>query len=163
EGLAACFIYEDEPAKAEPLYRKVAQLDMLKYGPDDVHMGWSMLSLTGVQKKLGNQDLATEFYRKVFWNFRHQNEERILAETNPSPEERDALVKELQRQLYGFTGAYQDRNQGLDYIKSGIPDAALTTPSSRPRNFDNWFEERVGRGEAPGLAFFDPRQKLKAM
>jgi alpha-beta hydrolase superfamily lysophospholipase len=163
EGLAACYSNENEPAKAEPLYRKVAQLDLLKYGPDDVHTGWSLLSLTGVQRQLGNNQLATTIYKKVFWNFRHQNEERILTEIKPTEEDRPALVEELRKQMYGFVGGYNDRNQGLDYIKSGIPDVALAAPYSRPHDFDNWFKERIGRDDAPGLAFFDPRQKLKAL
>lgn len=163
EGLAACFVYANEPAKAEPLYRKVAQLDLLKYGQDGVQLGWSLLSLSGVERTLGNQDFATKLYKKVFWNFRHQNEERILAESKPTTEEQSALTAELRRQLYGFVGGYEDRDVGLDYIKSGIPDSASLSPTTRQHDFDNWFIERIGREEAPGLAFFDPRQKLRAL
>jgi alpha-beta hydrolase superfamily lysophospholipase len=163
EGLAACHIYEKDPRGAQPLYKKVAQFDYLKYGPDDVHLGWSLLSLSSVERTLGNDKLTTDLLRKAFWNFRHQNEERILAETKPMPAEQDGLIEELQRQLYGFAGGYSDRNLALDYITAGIPNSILASPTRRPRNFDNWFKSRVGREVAPGLAFFDPRQKLKAL
>ncbi len=163
EGLAACFVYEKKPSNAEPLYHKVAQLDLLKYGSDDAHLGWSLLSLSVIERSLGRNEIATQLYRKVFWNFRHQNEQRILEEMQPTENERSILVQELRRDLYGFTNGYGDKDQGLDYIKTGLPDEVLASPRRRPHNFDNWFCERIGRQTAPGLAFFDPKQKLKAL
>jgi alpha-beta hydrolase superfamily lysophospholipase len=163
EGLGACYLADKQLAPALAAYKKVAQLDYLKYGGDDTHLAWSFLSIGSVLRQLGDQALAKQLYKKVFWNFRYQNEQRIMQEMNPSPSEKEQLQRELRRQVYGFTDAYEDRNQGLDYIKADIPEDVLANPVSRPRDFDNWFKRRVGRDAAPGLAFFDPRQKLRAL
>ncbi|MBU6452397.1 MAG: alpha/beta fold hydrolase [Cyanobacteria bacterium REEB67] len=162
EGLAGCFVYEKNYSKAETAYQKVAQLDLLKYGPDDTHFAWSLLSLGSVAKDLKNEQLNIELYKKVFWNFRHQNELRIIDEYKDLPDQ-DKLIATLRQHLYGNKGAYNDREVGLSIIKEGIPADAYNKPIVREKTFDNWFKERVGRERAPGLAFFDPTKPLKGI
>jgi acylglycerol lipase len=163
EGLAACEFGDKHLESAHNLYKKVAQLDYLKYGPDGTHLAWSLLSLCNVLHAMGKDDQAHTLYKKVFWNFRHQNEERIISELKMQDVEKDDLIAELRKQLYGFDNGYANREVGLDYIKQGIPDSILSQAQSRPHDFANWFFDRVGRETAPGLAFFDPRTKLKAL
>lgn len=161
EGLAGCYLKMNDLPKAEEIYKKVAQLDYLKYGPDETYLAWSFLSLSTVERQLHKDDLARELFKKVFWNFRYQNEKRILSELDAGGNKE--IVDELRKQLYGYVGGYDNRELGLDYIKQGIPESVRLHPLSRAHIFDNWFKERVGREEAPGLAFFDPKQKLKAL
>ncbi len=162
EGLAGCYFSKKDYLHAEPYYKKVAQLDFLHYGLDDTRYAWSLLSLTAVEQHLGHKDLAALMYKKVFWNFRHQNELRIINENSAEPDQ-EKLIETLRQQLYGTTGAYDDRNLTLDCIKKGIPLTILNNHPKREQIFANWFKERVGREQAPGLAFFDPTKKLKAL
>ena len=163
EGLAACELADNNLQAAEDLYTKVAKLDYLKYGPDSTQFAWSLLSLCNVLGKEGKDDQAHYLYKKVFWNFRHQNEKRIISELHLTNSESDPMVIELRKQLYGLNNGYQNRGHALDFIKQGIPENIIAQPVSREHNFDNWFPERIGRETAPGLAFFDPRTKLRAL
>jgi len=162
EGIGACQIRQKNWQAARTTYLKLAQLDMLKYGPDDTHVAWSLLSLTQVLQNLNESEMAQTIYKKVFWNFRHQNELRIIKEAG---DKADAKFKEnLIRSLYGFKNGYADQSIALDLLKSGIPADVLEKPAlTRPHNFNNWYRERVGREEAPGLAFFDPTVPLKGI
>lgn len=162
EGLAGCYMHKKNFVEAEALYRKVAQLDLLKFGSEDTYLAWSLLSLGVVERLLNNQDLAVTLYKKSFWNFRKQNEIRILNEYKDAPDQ-ESIVANLRKQLYGYAGAYQNKEAGLDFIKSGIPEDVLKNPPLRAKIFDNWFKERVGRERAPGLAFFDPTRELKGL
>jgi alpha-beta hydrolase superfamily lysophospholipase len=163
EGMAACEFNDNNMELAKKLYQTVAELDYLKYGPDDTQLAWSLLSLTNVLEAQNEKELAHTFYKKVFWNFRHQNEERIIAETKMQDDEKEKVIAELRRQLFGPNGGYENRNLGLDYITKDIPQNVAEAPKSRLRDFNNWFVDRIGRDTAPGLAFFDPRTKLKAL
>lgn len=163
EGLAACYLIDKNYEQAERYYKLVAQLDMLKYGPDDTHVAWSLMSLAGVERRLNRPDLAEIFFKKVFWNFRHQNEERILAERKDLPNQEE-IAKTLQHHMYGSVGGYKNQQCGVEQVKAGIPaDVLAAKPIIRAKTFDNWFKERVGREKAPGLAFFDPTQPLKGL
>lgn len=161
EGLAACYVHKNELCEAEKYYKKVAQLDYLKYGPDSTYFAWSLLSLSHCEKSLGNCDVADCLYKKVIWNFRYQNEERISSELIQSGNQN--LVESLRSQLYGYTGGIDRKTCGLFRITEGIPKKALQDHLCRTHDFDNWFKERLGRERAPGLAFFDPSRKLKAL
>ena len=163
EGFAACEFNDKNLPSTEKSYKKVAQLDYLKYGPDCTQLAWSLLSLCNVLEAEHQNDLAHALYKKVFWNFRHQNEERIISEAHLDEANKEAFVKELRSQLYGHNNGYNNRLQGLDYIKQDIPANVLADPQSRPHDFYNWFSDRVGRETAPGLAFYDPTTKLKAL
>ncbi len=163
EGLAACYLIDKNYEQAERYYKQVAQLDMLKYGPDDTHVAWALMSLAGVERRLNKNDLAELFFKKVFWNFRHQNEERILNERKDLPNQEE-VGKALQHHMYGSVGGYKNRQCGVDLVKAGIPaDVLASKPVIRAKTFDNWFKERVGREKAPGLAFFDPTQPLRGL
>jgi alpha-beta hydrolase superfamily lysophospholipase len=163
EGLAACDLIEKNYEKAEHYYKKVAQLDFLKYGPDDVHLAWALMSLTGVERRLNHIELAETLYKKVFWNFRHQNELRILGEHKDDPNQEE-LARTLRHHMYGSIGGYQNQTCGLDFVKDGIPaDVLASEPQVRDKTFHNWFKERVGRERAPGLAFFNPTLPLKGL
>jgi alpha-beta hydrolase superfamily lysophospholipase len=162
EGLAGCYMHEKDYKNAEITYKKVAQLDLLKYGPDDTHFAWSLLSLGSAAKHLNNEQLNSELYKKVFWNFRHQNELRIIEENKDLPEQ-DKMIATLRQHLYGNKGAYNNREVGLTIIKDGIPADVYSKPIVREKTFTNWFKERVGRERAPGLAFFDPTKPLKGI
>jgi alpha-beta hydrolase superfamily lysophospholipase len=163
EGLAGCYLQEKNYQQAEDQYRKVAQLDLLKYGPDDTHLAWSLMSLASCERILGRSELAERLYKKVFWNFRHQNELRIIEEHKTEPDQ-EAFINNLRHHLYGSSGAYGNRESGLDFIKEGIPANVLSVqPSVRPKTFENWFKERVGREKAPGFAYFDPNKPLKGL
>lgn len=163
EGLAACYFIDKNYEQAERYYKEVAQLDMLKYGPDDTHVAWALMSLAGVERRLNKPDLAELFFKKVFWNFRRQNEERILTERKDSPNHEE-LAKTLQHHMYGSVGGFKNQQCGVDLVKAGIPaDVLAAKPIIRAKTFDNWFKERVGREKAPGLAFFDPTQPLKGL
>ncbi|MBS2002992.1 MAG: alpha/beta fold hydrolase [Cyanobacteria bacterium SZAS LIN-5] len=163
EGLAACDLIEKNYQSAEKYYKEVAQLDLLKYGPDDTHLAWALMSLASVERRLNRIELAGTLFKKVFWNFRHQNEERILSEFKDYPNQ-DELVKSLRHHMYGTLGGYNNRNCGLDFVKSGIPSDVLAAPPSvREKTFDNWFKERVGRERAPGFAYFNPTVPLKGL
>ncbi len=163
EGLAACDLAANNLRDTEAFYTKVAKLDYLKYGPDSTELAWSLLSLTNVLRSEEKQELADRLYKKVFWNFRHQNEERIISELQIKNPENNPLVTELRAQLYGLRNGYKNREYGLDFIRESIPENVIAKPVSREHDFNNWFAERVGRETAPGLAFFDPRTKLKAL
>ena len=102
------------------------------------------------------------FIARVFWNFRRQNQLRILAEHKDDADQ-ERLAAHLQLQAYGDTGAYNNREMGLAYVKDGIPASAYDKPFIREKTFANWFKERVGRERAPGLATFDPNVPLKAV
>lgn len=162
EGLGACYFREGQFALARDAYKKVSQLDYLRFGADSTETGWSFLSLSNVLDKLNESELSTAVYRNALWNFRHQNELRILEEADPQPEEKEQLHATLIKQVHGTSG-YQDRSRGLDYIKADIPAEVLANVTSRPHDFDNWFQVRVGRETSPGLAFVDPRKELKAI
>lgn len=162
EGLAGCYMHKKNFVGAEALYKKVAQLDLLKFGPDNTYVAWSLLSLGVTERLLNRHELAATLYKKSFWNFRKQNEIRILNEHKHVPDQ-ETLVAALRKQLYGYAGAYKNREAGLDYIKTGIPEEILAKPVIRAKTFDNWFKERVGRERAPGLAFFDPTKELKGL
>ncbi|HEY9733238.1 MAG TPA: alpha/beta fold hydrolase [Drouetiella sp.] len=163
EGLAACHLLEKKYELAEGYYKNVAQLDLLKYGPDDTHVAWALMSLAGVERKLGKIELADKLYKKVFWNFRHQNELRIIEENKSAPNQEE-MIATLRRHLYGTHGAYNNREIGLDFLKADIPEKVLNAPPNlREKTFDNWFKERIGREKAPGLAFFNPLVPLKGL
>ncbi|CAN5463682.1 hypothetical protein BH10CYA1_BH10CYA1_46740 [soil metagenome] len=163
EGLAACYLIDKNYEQAERYYKEVAQLDMLKYGPDDTHLAWALMSLAGVERRLNKIDLAETMFKKVFWNFRHQNEERILSERRDQPNQEE-MSSTLRHHMYGTVGGYKNQQCGVDFVKTGIPaDVLASRPIIRPKTFDNWFKERVGREKAPGLAFFDPTQPLKGL
>lgn len=163
EGLAACYLIDKNYEQAERYYKQVAQLDMLKYGPDDTHVAWALMSLAGVERRLNKTDLADVFFKKVFWNFRHQNEERILHERKDLPNQEE-IARTLQHHMYGTVGGYKNQQCGVEQVKAGIPaDVLAAKPIIRAKTFDNWFKERVGREKAPGLAFFDPTQPLKGL
>jgi alpha-beta hydrolase superfamily lysophospholipase len=163
EGLAACELLDKNYEKAERYYKQVAQLDLLKYGPDDTHLAWALMSLSGVERRLNHVELANTLFKKVFWNFRHQNELRILGEHKDAPNQEE-LARTLQHHMYGSIGGYKNQTCGLDFVKSGIPADVLTsTPLLREKTFENWFKERVGREKAPGLAFFNPTMPLKGL
>lgn len=162
EGLAACELYNKNLPEAEALYKKVAQLDYLKYGPDAPYMAWSLLTLSELMERTGREELSELLFRKAIWNFRRQNEERIIAEIKPEESMKEAILQELRQQLYGSKG-YEDRHLGMDYIKEDIPPEILAKPLLRKRDITSWFMQRVGREVAPGTAFFDPSRKLKAL
>lgn len=163
EGLAACDLIEKNYQSAEKYYKEVAQLDLLKYGPDDTHLAWALMSLAAVERRLNRIELAGTLFKKVFWNFRHQNEERIIGEFKDYPNQ-DELVKALRHHMYGTVGGYDNRNCGLDFVKSDIPSEVLAAPPLiREKTFDNWFKERVGRERAPGFAYFNPTVPLKGL
>ena len=82
---------------------------------------------------------------------------------NPPESERDKIVSRLREQLYGTSNQYADKNEGLDFIRKDIPEEILVSRVRPTYDFNNWFKERVGRTEAPGLAIFDPRVDLKAV
>ena len=163
EGLAACEYSHKNMQAAKTLYKKAAQLDYLKFGPDGTQLAWSLLSLCNALEALHENDQAHILYKKVFWNFRHQNEERIIEEANLQDADKEALLHELRKQLYGYNNGYENRLQGLDYLKQDIPTNVLKDSQSRLCDFNDWFSDRAGRDTAPGLAFFDPRTKLKAL
>ena len=77
EGLAGCCFAQQQYVEAEPLYKRVAELDYLKYGPDDPHLAWSFLSLASVYNKLNRLSDWDTLRKKMFWNFIKQNEDRI--------------------------------------------------------------------------------------
>lgn len=162
EGLGACYFREGQFALARDAYKKVSQLDYLRFGVDSSETGWSFLSLSNVLDKLNESELSNAVYRNALFNFRHQNELRILEEADPQPEEKEQLHATLIKQVHGISG-YQDRSRGLDYIKADIPAEVLANVTYRPHDFDNWFQVRVGRETSPGLAFVDPRKDLKAI
>ncbi len=163
EGLAACDLIEKNYIEAERNYREVAQLDFLKYGPDDTHLAWALMSLASVERQLNRVELAKTLFKKVFWNFRHQNEERIRGEHKDDPNQ-DDIAQALRHHMYGTVGGYRNQNCGLDFVKDGIPAEVLAAaPVLREKTFDNWFKERVGRERAPGLAFFNPNRPLKGL
>jgi len=162
EGLAACCMRQKDFAKAESHYFKVAKLDLIKYGPDETHLAWSLMSLNAAARALKHDQLATTIFKKMFWNFRHQNELRILSEYKEVSDS-EAFKASLRAQLYGTEGAFGNRELALDLIKDGIPESALANPIVRPKTFDHWFKERIGRDRAPGMAFFDPTKKLKGI
>lgn len=163
EGLGACYLLEKNYPQAEENYKKVAQLDLLKYGPDDTHLAWALMSLAGVERRLDKVDLAEILFKKVFWNFRRQNELRILQEHKEDPDQEE-IAKTLRHHMYGTIGGFKNRECGLDFVKAEIPaDVLASQPIVRPKTFDNWFKERVGRERAPGLAFFNPTKPLKGL
>ncbi len=163
EGLASCYLAEKNFVEASKLYKKVAELDYLKYGPDSTQFGWSILSLTSALRQPDEKELGTTLYKKVFWNFRRQNELRILEELKAKNELTPQLEANLRKQLYGLTNAYDDRDIAVNCLASEIPANILSSPPSRPQNFDNWYKERVGRERAPGLGFFNPHKELKGL
>jgi acylglycerol lipase len=166
EGLAACDYVQKKYTEAEPLYRKVAVLDYLKFGPDEPHLGWSFLFLSDIYWKLGKCDLAEELYKKVFWNFRKQNEERALKklalelQKSGESDRLDSFKPKLEALMYGTTGAINNRMCGVDWLKKQIPENA-TGQACRLRDFNNWFRDRVGREESPGRVILDPRLPLR--
>lgn len=160
EGLGGCYLLANKLDLADAQYKKVAQLDLLKYGPDSSQFAWSLLSLMGAERSLHHKELLADLYKKVFWNFRNQNELRILSEYKEAPNQ-ELLTETLRKHLYG--NGYGNRELGLDFIRTGIPQEALANPLLRPHTFDNWYKERVGRERAPGLGFFDPTKELKAL
>lgn len=162
EGLAACYLGDNKPVEASAAYKKVSQLDLLNSGPDGPHFAWSLLSLSNIEGRLGHSPVADMLFKKVFWNFRKQNEERILGEYKGVMPD-DQLVQLLRPQLYGNTGAFENGKQGLDYIKTDIPADAYAKVAPRQHLFDHWVRERVGRERAPGLAFFNPTKKLRGL
>ncbi len=162
EGLAACCMREKDYAKAETNYFKVAKLDLIKYGPNATQLAWSLMSLNNAARALKHDQLASTIFKKMFWNFRHQNELRILEEYKDVSNS-EIFKASLREQLYGSEGAYGNKDLALDVIKAGIPESALASPTVRPKTFDNWFKERIGRDRAPGMAFFDPTKKLKGI
>lgn len=163
EGLAACAVSKGDWKEAECYYKKVAQLDFLKYGSDSVQLGWALLSLRNAESKLHKDDLEAEIYKKVFWNFRRQNEKRILANYKELPDQ-DRLAEELHKLLYGSNDGFANENKAMAFVKEGIPAEILEGKAqSREHNFDNWYRHRSGRDRAPGLAFFDPTKNLKGI
>ncbi len=163
EGLAACAVSKNDWSEAEKCYKKVAQLDFLQYGSESVQLGWALLSLRTAEEKLQKKSLEAEIYKKVFWNFRRQNEKRIMSELKEFPDQ-TRLTEELRTQLYGFKNGFANENMALSFVKDGIPtDLIGGQVSSREHNFDNWYRHRSGRDRAPGLAFFDPTKKLKGL
>lgn len=161
EGKGACAFSQGQWAEAKKAYLRSAQLDALKYGFDGTQVAWSLLNLTAALLKMNQQSEADKLYKKVFWNFRHQNEERIISEAQEPVD--DEFRQNLIKQLYGQNNAYADRTIAGDLLRNGIPEDVMTYPASRAHDFDNWFKERIGREQAPGLAFFDPRVPLKGL
>ncbi len=163
EGLAACAVSKGDWIEAEKAYKKVAQFDFLKYGSDSTQMAWALLSLRVAESKLHKDALEEELYKKVFWNFRHQNEIRILQENKDYPDQ-EHFRKALRQQMYGYKNGYANENMAMPFVKEGIPPEVLAgSAKSREHTFDNWYRHRTGRDRAPGLGFFDPNQKLKGM
>jgi alpha-beta hydrolase superfamily lysophospholipase len=166
EGLAACDYVQKKYAEAEPFYRKVAVLDYLKFGPDEPHLGWSFLFLSDIYWKLGKHDLAEQLYKKVFWNFRKQNEDRALKkladqlQSSGQAASLDSFKPKLEALMFGTTGATNNRECGIDWLKKQIPENA-TGQACRLRDFNNWFRDRAGREEAPGRVILDPRLPLR--
>jgi alpha-beta hydrolase superfamily lysophospholipase len=166
EGLAACDYVQKKYVEAEPLYRKVAVLDFLKFGPDEPHLGWSFLFLSDIYWKLGKHDLAEELYKKVFWNFRKQNEDRALKklavelQKSGESDQLNSFKPKLETLMYGTTGAIKNQNCGIDWLKKQIPEDA-TGQACRLRDFNNWFRDRSGREESPGRVILDPRMPLR--
>jgi alpha-beta hydrolase superfamily lysophospholipase/Flp pilus assembly protein TadD len=161
EGLGACCVQNKNFELAKIYYTKLAQLDLLKYGPDCTHLAWSLLNLSSAVDSLGQKDQAIDLYKKVFWNFRHQNEERIIAEAKQPVDE--SFKQSLIQQMYGLTNAYADRNIGIDLLKKDIPENVMKAPLTRPHDFNNWFKVSIGRDKAPGLAYFDPTVPLRGL
>ncbi len=167
EGLAACDYVQKRFAESEPLYRKVAELDYLKYGPDDTHLAWSFVSLSDVYSRLGKTELAHELYKKVFWNFRKWNVDLILSQLKEHPDQSQHLSEEqlkenLQQDIFGFRNSIANQNCGIDWLKSQIPEVANGS-TCRVKDFNNWFRQRDGREEAPGLVVIDPSIPLKCL
>lgn len=106
---------------------------MLKYGPDDTHVAWSLMSLAGVERRLNRPDLAITF-KNVLGTIINGSAFSLSAR---------AFIKVLTLLLYGSVGGYKNQQCGVEQVKAGIPaDVLAAKPIIRAKTFDNWFKAR---------------------
>lgn len=174
EGLAGCYYRKGQYTLVEPLYRELAQIDLLTRGADDLRYAWSLMNLSDVCHKLGREDDRKTFFEAAVFIFRKVNEDRIFAKfaedaknpkSQPGGENLNAVESTLKRSIFGRSTAMAAEAKG-NAIKLLGCDSLKADPKTlvkRPFDFYNWRFKRSQKVDAPGFVIVDPDVPLKGL
>jgi len=102
EGLGGSYYSADEYEKSLPHYRRIAQIDLLAYGPDHARVGLSLNNLSDVYHKLKDYDAAKPLFEQAVWIFRKTRSHDYLKQFKTSdvgdqysPEELKTIKKRI--------------------------------------------------------------------
>jgi acylglycerol lipase len=173
EGLAGCYYRKGQFALVEPLYRELAQIDLLTRGPDDLRYAWSLMNLSDVCHKLGRDNDRKTLFEAAVFIFRKVNEDRIMAkfaeekDSQPNVENLSAVESTLKRSIFGRSTALAVEAKGNavkllggDSLKAKADPKIL---AKRPFDFYNWRFKRSQKVDAPGFVIVDPFVPLKGL
>lgn len=170
EGIGGSYLSKEMFKEALPYYRRMAQIDLLRYGATHPRVGKSFNSLSDVFYRMEECGGARPFFSQAVWIFRKNNMDSILkslnrdAETGKYSKEQLAEFQErVKKVVLGVQDPPEFRKMSYDLLKDEqFNESCSLCENRRPRDFDNWQLHRGVHYDA-GFIKVDPTVKTRGL
>jgi len=162
EGAGACYYVEKQYQSAKPCYDRLATLQRNIFGDEDVRYGWSLVTMSDIDQKLGQDQLSESLYEKSVWIFRKANKDRLISEFEKQGKLTPEIAQTIERYVYGNSDQTKAKS-GDSVLAKGNDDTTILQCLPAERSMVKpgpWNLVTTAELDPPGWVWIDPTKPL---
>jgi len=165
EGAGASYYVQKQYQVAKPYYERLATLQRTILGDADVRYGWSLVTISNIDQKLGQDQVSESLYEKSVWIFRKANKDRLITEFQRQGKLTPEIAQTIERYVYGNSDQVKAKG-GDSVLAKGDDDHSILQCLPADRSMAKsgpWNLVTTAELEPPGWVWIDPTKPLRGV